>query len=99
MMPAELQISATQRVPWHYHTAIQDTFYVLEGHLRLQLRDRVAAELQQRVLHAALQGRAGIVAEVVAVLRVHRFQQQAHLDIGGGGDVGHGIRRTEHCLA
>jgi quercetin dioxygenase-like cupin family protein len=35
----ELQISATQRVPWHYHTNIQDTFYVLEGRLRLFLRD------------------------------------------------------------
>ena len=36
---AELQISPTQTVPWHYHTNIQDTFYVLEGHLRLFLRD------------------------------------------------------------
>jgi quercetin dioxygenase-like cupin family protein len=36
---SELQISPTQRVPWHYHTSIQDTFYVLEGELRLFLRD------------------------------------------------------------
>jgi len=36
---AELQISAKQSVPWHYHTHIQDTFYVLEGTLRLFLRD------------------------------------------------------------
>ena len=35
----ELQISPTQQVPWHYHTNIQDTFYVLEGELRLFLRD------------------------------------------------------------
>jgi quercetin dioxygenase-like cupin family protein len=35
----ELQISASQRVPWHCHTNIQDTFYVLEGRLRLSLRD------------------------------------------------------------
>ena len=35
----ELQISPTQRVPWHYHTHIQDTFYVLEGELRIFLRD------------------------------------------------------------
>ena len=35
----ELQISASQRVPWHCHTNIQDTFYVLEGRLRLFLRD------------------------------------------------------------
>ena len=36
---SELQISATQQVPWHSHTNIQDTFYVLEGRLRLFLRD------------------------------------------------------------
>jgi len=35
----ELQISPTQKVPWHYHTNIQDTFYVLEGRLRIFLRD------------------------------------------------------------
>jgi mannose-6-phosphate isomerase-like protein (cupin superfamily) len=26
-------------VPWHYHTNVQDTFYVLEGTLRVFLRD------------------------------------------------------------
>ena len=36
---AELQISPTQNVPWHYHNNVQDTFYVLEGSLRLFLRD------------------------------------------------------------
>ena len=36
---SELQISATQQVPWHYHSNVQDTFYVLEGTLRLFLRD------------------------------------------------------------
>ena len=35
----ELQIGPTQKVPWHYHTTIQDTFYVLEGGIRLSLRD------------------------------------------------------------
>jgi mannose-6-phosphate isomerase-like protein (cupin superfamily) len=35
----ELQISPTQTVPWHRHTNIQDTFYVLEGRLRIFLRD------------------------------------------------------------
>jgi quercetin dioxygenase-like cupin family protein len=35
----ELQISPSQKVPWHCHTNVQDTFYVLEGHLRLFLRD------------------------------------------------------------
>lgn len=35
----ELQISSTQKVPWHYHNKVQDTFYVLEGNLRLFLRE------------------------------------------------------------
>ena len=36
---SELQISPTQTVPWHYHSNIQDTFYVIEGDLRLFLRE------------------------------------------------------------
>ena len=28
---SELQISPTQQVPWHYHTRVQDTFYVLRA--------------------------------------------------------------------
>jgi len=35
----ELQISPTQTVPWHYHSNIQDTFYVIKGCLRIFLRD------------------------------------------------------------
>lgn len=35
----ELQISPTQSVPWHLHTNVQDTFYVIDGALRLFLRD------------------------------------------------------------
>jgi quercetin dioxygenase-like cupin family protein len=36
---AEIQIGPTQQVPWHYHNTIQDTFYVLEGEVRLFLRE------------------------------------------------------------
>lgn len=35
----EIQISKTQKVPWHYHNNVQDTFYVLRGSVRLFLRD------------------------------------------------------------
>ncbi len=35
----ELQISPKQKVPWHYHSNIRDTFYVLEGRIRVFLRD------------------------------------------------------------
>jgi quercetin dioxygenase-like cupin family protein len=34
----ELQISPTQKVPWHYHTNVGDTFYVLEGAIRVFMR-------------------------------------------------------------
>jgi quercetin dioxygenase-like cupin family protein len=36
---SELRMSPTQRVPWHYHTNIEDTFYVLEGHVQITLRE------------------------------------------------------------
>lgn len=35
----ELQISASQKVPWHYHSNITDTFYVLAGEIRVYLRE------------------------------------------------------------
>jgi quercetin dioxygenase-like cupin family protein len=35
----ELQLAPDQEIPWHYHTAIQDTFYVLEGQVQLFLRE------------------------------------------------------------
>jgi len=35
----ELQLSPTQKVPWHTHTNVSDTFYVLDGQLRLFLQD------------------------------------------------------------
>ncbi len=36
---SEIQISPTQKVPWHYHTNVQDTFYVLEGTIRIFLQN------------------------------------------------------------
>jgi len=35
----EIQISPSQKVPWHYHNNVQDTFYVLQGKIRIFLRD------------------------------------------------------------
>jgi quercetin dioxygenase-like cupin family protein len=34
----ELQLSPTQKVPWHTHSNVGDTFYVLEGSIRLFLQ-------------------------------------------------------------
>ncbi len=36
---AELHLSSSQQVPWHSHTHISDTFYVMTGEMRLFLRD------------------------------------------------------------
>ncbi|MDQ3472933.1 MAG: cupin domain-containing protein [Acidobacteriota bacterium] len=36
---SELQISATQTVPWHFHNNVQDTFYVVAGRIRIFLSD------------------------------------------------------------
>jgi quercetin dioxygenase-like cupin family protein len=36
---AELQLSPTQKVPWHFHSNISDTFYVVEGEMRLFLQN------------------------------------------------------------
>ncbi len=33
----EIRLSPTQKVPWHTHTNVGDTFYVLEGTLRIYL--------------------------------------------------------------
>ena len=35
----ELQLSKTQKVPWHYHSNVSDTFYVLEGRIRVFMRE------------------------------------------------------------
>ena len=36
---SELQLSPNQTVPWHFHNNIADTFYVLEGEMRLFLQN------------------------------------------------------------
>lgn len=35
---AEMQIGPTQTIPWHYHTEVQDTFYVIDGTIRVLTR-------------------------------------------------------------
>ena len=32
-------VSPTQKAPWHSHSNVQDTFYVIEGELRLFMKD------------------------------------------------------------
>ena len=35
----ELQLSATQKIPWHRHTNVRDTVYVVRGEIKLFLRE------------------------------------------------------------
>jgi quercetin dioxygenase-like cupin family protein len=59
----ELQIGSRQQVPWHYHTRVQDTFYVLEGQLRLFLRDpKEEVWLRPTETYAVRPGRPHLVA-------------------------------------
>ena len=59
---SELQISPTQQVPWHFHTSVQDTFYVLVGELRLFLREpKEDVRLKPGETYSVRPGRAHLV--------------------------------------
>ena len=59
---AELQLSPTQKVPWHSHSNISDTFYVLEGHMRLFLQDpKEEVNLKPGEVHVVRAGRPHLV--------------------------------------
>src|SRR4029450_5853434 len=59
---SELQRGPAQQVPWHYHTRIQDTFYVLEGRLRIFLRDpKEEIRLEPGETYAVRPGRPHLV--------------------------------------
>ncbi len=58
----ELQLSPTQTVPWHSHTHVGDTFYVIDGRMRLFLQN----PKEERVLgpgesYAVIAGRPHLV--------------------------------------
>jgi quercetin dioxygenase-like cupin family protein len=64
---AELQISATQKVPWHYHTNVTDTFYVLEGQIRIFLREpKEEVRLLPGQTYTVRPGRAHLVTNALA---------------------------------
>ena len=59
---SELQLSPTQTVPWHYHTNIADTFYVLEGEMRLFLqKPKEEVRLKPGQTYTAVAGRPHLV--------------------------------------
>ena len=45
---AELQISPSQKVPWHYHNNVQDTFYVVDGSIRIFMQQPKEAVVLKR---------------------------------------------------
>ena len=58
----ELQLSPTQTVPWHIHTNTSDTFYVLEGQMRLFLQDpKEDVNLKPGEVHAVRAARPHLV--------------------------------------
>jgi quercetin dioxygenase-like cupin family protein len=58
----ELQISPVQQVPWHAHTNVQDAFYVLEGEIRLFLREpKEDVRLKPGEIYAVRPGRPHLV--------------------------------------
>jgi mannose-6-phosphate isomerase-like protein (cupin superfamily) len=58
----ELQLGPTQKVPWHHHTHVQDTFYVLEGRIRIFVRDpKEDVTLAPGETYAVRPGRAHLV--------------------------------------
>jgi len=71
---SELQISPTQQVPWHYHSNVQDTFYVLEGTIRIFLQNpKEAVVLAPGEIYAVKPKRAHLVTnagEISAVFLV-----------------------------
>ena len=63
----EIQLSPTQTVPWHTHTNVSDTFYVLEGEMRLLLQNpKEAIVLKPGQSYAVAAGRPHLVANAGA---------------------------------
>jgi mannose-6-phosphate isomerase-like protein (cupin superfamily) len=62
---SELQLSPTQTVPWHFHTNIADTFYVLEGQMRLFLqKPKEEVRLGPGESYTAVAGRPHLVTNI-----------------------------------
>ena len=58
----ELTLSGKQKVPWHCHSRVADTFYVLQGDLRVFLRDpKEEVRLKPGETFTAIAGRPHLV--------------------------------------
>ena len=64
---SELTISPEQKVPWHLHTAVSDTFYVLTGTVRIHVREpKESITLDPGESFAVAAGRPHLVTNVGA---------------------------------
>jgi len=73
---AEMQISPTQTIPWHYHSEVQDTFYVISGAIRILAREpeeevclRVGQTYSVRPQRPHLVANAGDTSAVFLILQ------------------------------
>jgi hypothetical protein len=95
----ELQISPTQKVPWHYHNKVRDTFYVIEGSIRIFLQDpKEKVELTPGQFFAVAP--ACVIPPAVDLLRgkivhVHHCPPPA-LDVALSGDTRFGSPMRLH---
>jgi quercetin dioxygenase-like cupin family protein len=63
----ELQLSPAQTVPWHTHTNVSDTFYVLAGAMRLFLQNpKEKIELAPGQIYQVAPGRPHLVTNAGA---------------------------------
>jgi quercetin dioxygenase-like cupin family protein len=64
---SELQLSPKQKVPWHCHNNVSDTFYVLEGRLRLFMQNpKQEVQLAPGESYAVAAGRPHLVTNAGA---------------------------------
>jgi quercetin dioxygenase-like cupin family protein len=63
----ELTLSPAQTVPWHTHTNVSDTFYVLEGAMRLFVQNpKETIELLPGQIYQVVAGRPHLVTNAGA---------------------------------
>src|ERR1700719_3149966 len=61
---SDLQLTPTQTVPWHCHSNVSDTFYVLAGRLRLFLQNpKQEVQLGVGESYAVAAGRPPLVSK------------------------------------
>ena len=77
---AELQIGPTQKVPWHYHNNVHDTFYAVAGSIRIFLQD-TKEEIRltpARRLQSRRSGRTSLLMQAIRPLSFSSYRASAN---------------------